>query len=277
MEPVELAARLTLLTLLFSHVGDWSVRPMVLILAGFGLLAPGAFRSSSLWIGLALLTGWRAYSDWPLADNHAYLLAYWCLALAVSFMLRHSDKSVALNARYLIGLVFAFAAVQKGMTTNYTDGSFFTTLFLLDDRFEDLTVLLTSLTYQDIDDARGWLESAQPGEGLSMAPPIALPQSLYLLSSFATWWNLLEQIAVGAAFLSPAGSWAYRYRDGFLLLFCVTAYAIAPVPSFGWLLISMAAGQCESDATRAKYLLVFGLLAIYYYVPWAGLLVDLFG
>ncbi len=39
MGPVELAAKLTLLALLFSHVGDWSVRPLVLILAGFGLPA----------------------------------------------------------------------------------------------------------------------------------------------------------------------------------------------------------------------------------------------
>jgi hypothetical protein len=275
MQPVELAAKLTLLTLLFSHVGDWTVRPLVLALAGFALLAPGAYRSSGIWLCLAMLTGWRVWSDWPLADNHAYLLAYWCFALAISFAQSESEKPLALNARILIGLVFCFAAVQKGLTANYVDGTFFTTLFLLDDRFEDLAVLLTSLDYQDIYEARDWLESALPSEKPVDISPLFIPDSLRTLSHFSTWWNLLEQVAVGIAFLSPLGSWAYRHREAFLLLFCITTYAVAPVPSFGWLLISMAVAQCNGAGNRAKYVLVYGLLAAYYYVPWAAILVDL--
>ena len=80
----ELAAKLTLLALLLSPVGNWFIRPFTLSLSVMGLLIPGLWRSPSLWAALALLTGIRCYIDWPSADNHAYLLSYWCLAFAIS-------------------------------------------------------------------------------------------------------------------------------------------------------------------------------------------------
>ena len=46
LEPFELAAKLTLLALLLSPVGDWSIRPLVLILAVAGLLLPGGQPAS---------------------------------------------------------------------------------------------------------------------------------------------------------------------------------------------------------------------------------------
>ena len=129
------------------------------MLAGYGLLAPGALRSSLLWLALAALSGWRALEDWPLADNHAYLLAYWCLALSIAFFASDPAKVLSHQGRWLIGLVFLLAVVQKGSTPNFVDGTFFATLYLLDPRFEDLTVLLTSLGYADLDAARRMMES----------------------------------------------------------------------------------------------------------------------
>lgn len=52
MSALELAAKLTLLALLFTHIGAWSVRPAILVLAAYGLLAPGAWRSALLWLFL---------------------------------------------------------------------------------------------------------------------------------------------------------------------------------------------------------------------------------
>ena len=75
-DPWELAAKLTLLALLLSPVGNWFIRPFTLGLTVMGLLIPGLWRSPSLWVALALLTGIRSYIDWPSADNHAYLMSY---------------------------------------------------------------------------------------------------------------------------------------------------------------------------------------------------------
>ena len=274
MDPVELSARLTLLALLFTHIGTWHVRPLILLLAGYGLLAPGAFRSPLLWLVLAGLSGWRDLADWPLADNHAYLLVYWCLSLSISFASTNTSRVIAHHAHWLIGLVFAFAVLQKLTTENFIDGTFFATLYLLDPRFEDIAVLLTPLSYLDIESARRVMESDLRVTGSAL--PFVVPVSLRVLSWFSTWWSLLEQAAVALTFLAPINSWLYRKRDVFLILFCLTAYAVAPVPGFGWLLIAMAVSHCELARMRGMYLLSFALLAFYYYVPWASILIELF-
>ena len=276
MQPLELSARLTLLALLFTHIGSWHIRPLVLLLAGYGLLAPGGYRSPLLWLALAGLTGWRVMVDWPLADNHAYLLVYWSLALAIAMAVRDSAKSLAYQARWLIGLVFFIAVIQKWSTVNFVDGTFFSTIYLLDPRFEDLTVLLTPLTYDDIDAARQVMQTKYH-IALYASLPFTVPTSLWILAGFSTWWSILEQSAVAITFLAPAGSWLYQRRDLFLILFCLTAYAVAPVAGFGWLLIAMAVSQCETGRTRSVYLLSFALLTIYYYMPWARGIVTLFG
>ncbi len=272
-----LGARLTCLTLLFAPIGDWYLRPLVLVLSAAGLLFGDLWRSRWLWVALAVLTGLRAGLDWPLADNHAYLLAYWCSALAVATWSEHR-ATLARNARLLIGLTFAFAAWQKWASPNYVNDVFFLTTFLLDDRFEDLVVLLTSVSYEQIDAARDYLEadyrSGSPGTGL----PFELPWSLLLLTRASTLWNLFDQALVATVFLAPPAFRLGRIRDPLLILFCFVTYAVAPVASFGWLLLSMGIAQSERNTgVRIWYLAAFAALAFYAEVPWAGLMVDLFG
>jgi len=271
-----LGARLTCLALLFVPVGDWYLRPAVLVLAAAGLLFADLCRSSWLWLALALLTGSRAVLDWPLADNHAYLLAYWCTALAIATWT--GDLIIlSRNARLLIGLTFAFAALQKWTSPSYVNDVFFLTTFLLDDRFEDLVVLLTSISYEQIDAAREYLRadyrSGPPPGNL----PFELPWSFLLLARVSTWWNLLDQVLVGAAFLASPASRLGRMRDPVLLLFCFVTYAAAPVVSFGWLLLSMGVTQSEkAPSVRYGYLSAFVVLVVYHEVPWAEVLVDTF-
>ena len=78
-------------------------------------------------------------------------------------------------------------------------------------------------------------------------------------------------------FLIPPGTRLGRLRDPLLLLFCFTVYAVAPVASFGWLLLAMGVVQCvRTPAIRLWYLAAFVTLLFYDQVPWAGLMVDLF-
>ena len=113
MNAVDLALRLTLLDLLLNPIGDWTLRPFILASAAAGLLLPGALRKPGLWWLLTLLTGLRALLDWPLPDNHSYLLCYWCLAISLSLVVKDTDEFLAHNGRWLIGLVFAFATLWK--------------------------------------------------------------------------------------------------------------------------------------------------------------------
>jgi hypothetical protein len=277
MSPVELAAKLTLLTLLLSPVGEWAIRPFVLTLAVAGLLLPRLWRSATLWLLLAGLTAVRFWLDWPLADNHAYLLSYWCLAMGLAAW-KQDPRMLALSARLLIGLMFALAAWQKWTSPDFVNGVFFQTTFLLDDRFEDFVLLFTSVTYEQIDLARDYLEgdyrTAAPGEGL----PFVLPMSFSIMVWLSTAWNLFEQTLIAVTFLAPTNSRLGRLRDVALLLFCYTIYAVVPVVSFGWLLLAMGVSQSRPSAgLRVAYLGAFVMLVFYVEVPWAGLLTKVLG
>ncbi|UCC15053.1 MAG: hypothetical protein JSW21_03645, partial [Gammaproteobacteria bacterium] len=123
---IDLALRLTLLDLLLRPVGSWAIRPFILGLAAAALLRPRWLHQPLLWLALAVLAGTRVALDWPLADNHAYLLSYWCLAAALALMAQDAERPLAFNGRLLIGLVFLFACVWKFVVSdNYLDGTFF--------------------------------------------------------------------------------------------------------------------------------------------------------
>ena len=261
-----LAAQLTCATLLLAPVGAWNVRPFVLVLAVLGLLAPGAAVATGFWALLAALTAFRVLADWPLSDNHGYLLAIWCTALAVSLGGPRPRAILARNARLLVGLAFALATVQKAwIAPDYLDGTFFRWAFAVDPRFEDLGALF-GRGDADLDRTRAWLE-AGPGE----APPDAAfvePPALRTAAHVFTWATLLLEGAVAVLFLAPPALGLARARDAALLFFCAGTYAIAPVAGFGWLLLAMGVAQSEGRRTRWLYLAVFALVIQHREIPW---------
>ena len=78
--PIDIALRLTLVGLLLRPMGPWFVRAPLLLLSMLGLMSGAWLRAPALWLALATLVAVRVVVEWPLPDNHIYLLAYWCLA-----------------------------------------------------------------------------------------------------------------------------------------------------------------------------------------------------
>ncbi len=279
LDSVDVALRLTLLDFLLRPVGNWAIRPAVLALAAAGLLFPQCLRRPLLWASLAALTGLRVLYDWPLADNHAYLLSYWCLAAALSLFATDTEKSLAFNGRVLIGLAFGFAVIWKlVLSFDFLDGTFFRVTMLLDPRFEDWTALLTGLSGPDLEAQRIALNRHFDVPQFPIPPGPPLPTSVRQLALAATVWTAAIESAVLVAFCSwrPAG--VGRARHALLLLFCASSYALAPVDGFGWLLIAMGFAQCERErgVTRGLYLAVFAMILAYREVPIARLLDKLF-
>jgi len=273
----ELSTQFTLLTLLFSQVGNAYTRPFILSLAAIGLLSDQCRKQSTLWFSLFLLTGFRVIDQWPMADNHAYLLSLWCLTLFLTTYRESSTKILANNARILIGLVFLLASFQKISAEDYLNGTFFRYLFLTDDRFEDFAILFGNISYQQIDDARRLLDAYQFSPTQSHGEIVPISAEFHLLVVIATWWNVLDQIVIACCFLSPTNSLLFKNRDFVLLVFCITTYAVAPVPGFAWLLISMALAQSESKSRIViAYLITFFIVLFYYQIHWTTLLVDFF-
>jgi hypothetical protein len=256
-----LAAQLTCATLLLAPIGGWGVRPLVLVLAVAGLLAPAVAASARFFALLAALAGLRVLLDWPLPDNHAYLLAIWCSALAVSLGGPRPRAILARNARLLVGLAFALATLQKAaIAPDYMDGTFFRWALAVDPRFEELGALL-GRSGADLERTRAFLE-AWPGE----APPGAAFVETAALRAAAhafTWATVLLEGAVALLFLAPPAFGLGRARDAALLLFCAGTYAVAPVAGFGWLLLAMGVAQSEGRLARWAYLAVFALVALY--------------
>lgn len=277
-DTLEITAQFTLLTFLFVQVGNSFSKPFILLLAGLGLLLHQGYRQPLLWLALCFFTSFRVLYEWPMADNHSYLLALWCLVLTIACYSQEASRILANNARILIGLVFLLASFQKFISPDYLDGTFFRYLFLTDNRFEDFVVLFGNISYHQIDNARQLLDAAQFSK-LSLEDEIVpISPAFHLLVILSTWWNLLDQLAIACCFLAPANSRLYKSRDFMLMIFCITAYAVAPVPSFGWLLISMALAQSETTGrVHIAYFFVFFLLLFYFEVPWAEIMVDTLG
>src|ERR1700754_5072931 len=156
--PAEAALRLTAVDLLLRPMGPWGVRPLILALAGLALVLPRVLRSPATWYALAVLVAARIVADWPLPDNHIYLLAYWCLAVALALGACGGARTLLGSSRLLIGLAFLLAVVWKAaLSPDYTDGRFFRVTLLTDERFADAGLLFRGLSAEHFEGDRAYL------------------------------------------------------------------------------------------------------------------------
>jgi hypothetical protein len=280
VEPVDLALRLTLLDLLLRPIGDWSIRPLVLAIAAAGLLVPGWLRRPPLWFALAGLTALRVWTDWPLPDNHAYLISYWCLAAGISLVVSDTEACLALNARLLIGLAFAFAVIWKlVLSPDFMNGTFLRVTMLQDPRFEGWTRLAGGFSTDQLEAHRAALGRHLDLPPSESEPGPALSARFSRLADVMTFWTAGIELALAAAFLWWKGGPLSRARHALLIVFCATTYAVATVDGFGWLLIAMGVAQCDSRLarTRALYVASYALILVYREVPMASLIADAVG
>jgi len=271
LDPVELPLRMTLAALLLRPVGSGPLRAGFLTLAVLGLVVPGLLRRSTLWALLTALAAFRVIEDWPLPDNHAYLLGYWCLAITLALRTGEPQAMLALNGRLLIGLVFAFAALWKlVLSPDFWSGDFMRFTWIVDERFEGVARLFGGMDPAMLDNARAFLAGAAGGDSV-----LTLSGRFLRATWLSTLWTALIEPMVALAFLLPLArvrpAWV-GVRDASLLVFCATVYAVAPVPGFAWLLLAMGAAQVPGDRRRMHfgYLLVYGLILAYQEIQWTS-------
>ena len=269
------ARRLTAIALLLRPMGEWYVRPAILALAMLALISPVALKRPWLWNALAVLIAVRIAGDWPLSDNHIYLLAYWCLAIGLASAAPLPAAALARGSRLLIGLAFAFAVIWKAvLAPDFLDGRFFRVTLLTDPRFEDAAVLIGGLSRDQIRANREALAAVAEGAVPIEPPAIVETPQLRGLASVSTFGILFLESAVSIVMLLPTGLPTLALRHLLLLSFCAVTYAFAPVAGFGWLLLAMGLAQCQDEWTllRVIYIGMFLVVLFYSEVPWAGLL-----
>jgi len=274
---IDTALRLTAIALLLRPMGPWFARPVILGAAALALISPRALRSSTLWFAVAIAIAVRIADDWPLADNHIYLLAYWSLAIALSLRDSHPARTLAFNSRCLVGLAFTLAVLWKAiLSPDFLDGRFFRVTLLTDPRFGEAAMLIGGLTPQQLDANRAALGPLPHGAELLNPPSVTEPPRLRAFGLVSTWGILCLEASVAILMLLPSRRLTAALRHATLLVFCFATYAFAPVAGFGWLLLVMGLAQTSGAQIylRRTYIAAFLVVLFYSEVPWASLLLE---
>lgn len=276
---LETALRLTALELLLRPMGPWGIKPLLIAVAALALLVPRVLRSPAAWFALFVLVAARIAADWPLPDNHIYLLGYWCLAAGLALGAFVPGAVLARSARLLLGCTFALAVLWKGvLAPEFTDSRFFRVTLLTDPRFEDV-VRLTGIGAEDLEANRAALQPLPGGAELADPPDLVEPPAFRALASALTWGGLAVESALAVVCLLPSIGIVPWLRHAIVLGFCATTYAFAPVAGFGWLILAMGASMCgpaQHWLLRA-YVGMWLLVLLYSEVPWAGVVLQWLG
>jgi hypothetical protein len=201
-----LAPQLTAMTLLLRPMGSIGVRPAILILATLAVLTPRVLVSPVTWFALAALVAARMVSDWPLLDNYVYLLAYWCLAIALALGDPNAAAALTTSGQLLLGLALTMAVVWKAaLSPDYLDWRFFRVTLLTDDRLADAVGLLGGITRADLTYTRERLAALPEGAELLDPPPLVEPPAFRRLVWLSTVGALVMEALVAVALRRLAG------------------------------------------------------------------------
>jgi hypothetical protein len=271
------AFRLTAIALLLRPMGPWFVQPVLLALAALVLIVPRCLHSGAVWSAVSFAVAIRIVQDWPLADNHIYLLAYWCLAIALWLRSAAPAAALAFTSRWLIGLAFTCAVVWKAvLSPDFLDQRFFRVTLQTDPRFAELTMLIGGLSNEQLEANRLALAPVPHGAALIDPPAVVEPLPLRTFAAVSTWAVLGLEAVVAVLMLLPVGQRLIGLRHAALLIFCCVTYAVAPVAGFGWLLLVIGLAQVDATRTWLSRTYVAAFLSVLFYseVPWSGLLLD---
>jgi len=229
----KLALQLTLLDFILKPVGSWVIRALVLTVAILALLIPGLLKNTLVWFLLAALTLTWLILDWPLSDNHAYLLFVWCFAVFLSTLIKEKSM-LSKNARVMIGLVFVFAFIWKAfLSPDFLDGKFFSLNMVEDPRFSEFTQLSCDIKNDELNNFRNYVKQHVDGNLLHKENIKFDLKCLNKVSFFLTCYSISLEFIIALLFLLPKRLYISKFRDYFLILFCVSIYSVATVEGFG--------------------------------------------
>lgn len=270
IDALEMMALLTIFLLLLSPLSVWYLRTPLVILGVLAVTYRPLLKKPSFWYIVATVWGTAVYLNWPTADNHKYLIGYWCLTLCCTCSLPKDcqEEGIRLTSRWLIALCMAFATFWKLYSSDYLDGSFFHHSLLVDERFSLFTRLVGDLASDKLADnnqlweliRRGYLRGVEIDTAVLASSP-----HVRWLAMIVTWWTVIVEGILAWLFLLPDRKWTSVLRNTTLLAFVITTYSVAPVKGFAWVLILLAMAQCRPGQWyfRLAFLLVFLLVQVY--------------
>ena len=278
--PLDGAALLTFLmfvfyasdpTFPFMVFGPFSVAVLMA-----GIVWPALRRSRVLWLYVAFAVIWARLPELLVMDNHHWLIAYWCIAVAACLFAdpERPGPLVARNARLLVGLAMVIAVFQKVRFGEFANGDFFEFLLLAGERFEAFSELVLRVPGGDLaTNQQAVTRLLTPGASPKLVTEVSLvgPAWVGPAAVALSLWTLLIESVIGIAFLWPGASpWLRVLRHGSLLAFALSTYAIATVAGFAWILMILGVAQCDEEEDRLARFAYTGvfLLILLYGLPW---------
>lgn len=263
---LDLVGPLTLILLLLYPVGPRELSVALQLGTVAGLVYRPLQRVPGYWGLLAIGMGTGCLLLWHDADNHKYLMAYWCLALGLSCGADDTAKALRINAQLLVGLCFLLAVVWKLRTPDFLTGEFFEYAMLTDDRLFGLAQLFTDLTPDVYEHNREAIDRLTTYSSTLELVRLHGPARIHLLARVLTVWTIFIEGAVALSFLWPSDShiaaWA---RNGSLLAFVFTTYFATPVSGFAWVLLILGMAQVRRERTSWRVAYLGGLAVVILY------------
>ena len=266
----EVLPLLTIVLLLIHAPEVWYLRTPLVLVCIAGIAFRRWLHQPSFWYVIATLLGTTIYLNWESADNHKYVITYWALTLCAAFSLPTPQQgaSLALSARWLLGLCMLLATLWKVVNPQYDDGGFFEYELIADERFAHFNALVTGVPLENLQQNcelrqllhEGHLRGA-PRELVQLTTSPAVKTCAW----FLTWWTVIVEGALAVLFLLPDSRRLAVGRNSLLLIFAATTYAVANVQGFGWMLMLLGIAQCEDRDRdfRLGYLAGFLLIQVY--------------
>lgn len=277
---LDLVAPLTLVLLLLYPVGPEPVRIALQLGGVAGLVYSPLQRTPGYWGVLAAGMGVGCLFLWHDADNHKYLITYWCLALSLSCRAHDTTKAVRINARLLIGLCFLWAVVWKLRTPDFLTGEYYQFAMLTDERLFSVGQLFSGMS-PDV-----YVQNQEAMERLTAYSTtfdrVSFDGAAFLrpLSLVLVAWTLLVESWIVLSYLWPTASeWGAWSRYASLLVFIATTYAAAHVGGYAWILTIMGLAQVRvaHASWRLAYLGALALVIVYQLGPIEYLVQFLYG
>lgn len=263
LDPFLLVARLSLFVAIVNNHSDLSMALFFGVATAVLFFQERWLRSPWPWLTMAAVLGWTQLQEWWLVDDHPVATTYWLAAVGVSRFGRRPDDVLALTARLLLGALFALAFSWKVLSSSFISSDFFQYTLVRDDRFEPVAVAVGGSDEDTLEHDRlaitEFTSTATAGEAIEVDTG---PRTGRVAMAF-TWFGLVMEGAVAAAFLAPLrGRWLLA-RAATLIGFCLTTYALVPVAGFALLLLTMGIAQTQWPRVRRAHLVAGVVILIW--------------
>lgn len=269
--------KMMLIVLLLRAGNTWYLELPITLLCMVAILQPMVLQNYNFWFVITVVLAAGNYQDWYSIDNHKYLITYTCLAIYLSLLTPTPERTFAHNARYLIGLCFLLATLWKVISPDYLDSSFFHYKLLTDSRFQNAAEFFSGYTSGMFLDNKATITALLRFNSVQQTIQLYDTLLIHYLAQCLTWWTILIEGVVAAAFLCPTQHRFSAWRHPLLLSFLFTTYTIAPVIGFGWVLAVLGAAQAtDAKHLRFIYLTAFFIILIYS-APWSLLSYNIWG